>query len=569
MIQGLESTLIWYAMTAAVQLAMHYFSSSARQGQTTRIYLFFALFAAELSLLFSPRSRTFFDLVFPSRCIYQHVALLQQLWITASLAINQIVPLWSTGTTETTTVRDPKAEEQLQLLLERSIIMAREMEMNDAKGMQEDVQSLVQQGTKQGLPEQVVKGLTKKEIEENTIDVLLSRLPPNSKGRITTLGMFIIDTFSFLTDSGDPVASDARKEKQPQIGGGGTYFIIGARIFLPPSRLGQIIHYTPETCPEWMLEDLKSYEVDDMSEDVDQQGNGCQPEGKPQGMFQFTLRPDGLGTTTAENIYRGEARDFKFLTPGYRMWPRDLVDSSFFSNDHGQGNSGVDGAQSKSSVGSSTISTNSNTPSTSPPSMVHFTAFPGRAKEILDQLDEIAASDGKGNGWRPDTIYEIFPVSHKTLPPLLIFKISDFLTWWLAEHGRHFTLPHYATSLSMKRLRHIYLLTTISAKSLNVPLLIFPSSQLFSHDSRFSLPITSKHFPSSASLIHLSHLTRNSPSSLQRKDSNLKLRRSRESWWRCFVRNKATGGARRRNLSTQSTEIKEESSFDVATWEPL
>lgn len=46
---------------------------------------------------------------------------------------------------------------------------------------------------------------------------------------VLTLGMFIIDEFSYLAADGhiDP----SRQAPAPQIGGGGTYAIIGARIW--------------------------------------------------------------------------------------------------------------------------------------------------------------------------------------------------------------------------------------------------------------------------------------------------------------------------------------------------
>jgi len=51
----------------------------------------------------------------------------------------------------------------------------------------------------------------------------------NSKGtrHLVTLGMFIIDEFSFMDDNGQATG----ETRPPQIGGGGTYASIGARIW--------------------------------------------------------------------------------------------------------------------------------------------------------------------------------------------------------------------------------------------------------------------------------------------------------------------------------------------------
>ncbi|KAI0356585.1 Ribokinase-like protein [Trametes cingulata] len=113
-----------------------------------------------------------------------------------------------------------------------------------------------------------------------------------------SLGMFIIDEFSFADEDGNPTG----KTLAPQIGGGGTYAAIGARIWLPPSRLGMIIDRGNDF-PQHIQEALDAYGAD---------------------MWLYRDNPD-RGTTRAINAYRGEHRGFEYLTPRIRISPRDLA----------------------------------------------------------------------------------------------------------------------------------------------------------------------------------------------------------------------------------------------------
>ncbi|EEB90010.1 hypothetical protein MPER_11842, partial [Moniliophthora perniciosa FA553] len=53
-----------------------------------------------------------------------------------------------------------------------------------------------------------------------------------NKPTLVTLGMFIIDEFEYLDEQGNPTG----KQSTFQIGGGGTYAAIGARIWLQPDQ---------------------------------------------------------------------------------------------------------------------------------------------------------------------------------------------------------------------------------------------------------------------------------------------------------------------------------------------
>ncbi|KAK7061558.1 Ribokinase-like protein [Favolaschia claudopus] len=111
-----------------------------------------------------------------------------------------------------------------------------------------------------------------------------------------TLGMFIIDEFVFLDDAGNPIAT---QPIAPQIGGGGTYASIGARLWLPPSQVGMIVDRGSDFPPSM---ESKLAEFGDI----------------------WLYRNQASGTTRALNTYRGDHRSFDYITPRIRITPRDL-----------------------------------------------------------------------------------------------------------------------------------------------------------------------------------------------------------------------------------------------------
>ncbi|KAK1228911.1 hypothetical protein PQX77_008069 [Marasmius sp. AFHP31] len=115
--------------------------------------------------------------------------------------------------------------------------------------------------------------------------------------KFVTLGMFIIDQFEYLDDDGNETGRPSKSE----IGGGGTYAAIGARIWFPPEEVGMIVDRGPDF-PSSMQKTLASY------------GND---------MWLFRERADSE-TTKALNSYRGEHRSFRYLTPRMRITPHDL-----------------------------------------------------------------------------------------------------------------------------------------------------------------------------------------------------------------------------------------------------
>ncbi|KAK0191208.1 Ribokinase-like protein [Armillaria mellea] len=116
-----------------------------------------------------------------------------------------------------------------------------------------------------------------------------------------TLGMFIIDEFSFLDDDGNPTGKELAPQESAIIGGGGTYAAVGARIWLPPDKIGMIV----DRGDDW---------PSDIQDELDKYG----PE---MWMYRDQL---SARTTRALNSYMGDHRSFDYLTPRIRITPRDL-----------------------------------------------------------------------------------------------------------------------------------------------------------------------------------------------------------------------------------------------------
>lgn len=115
---------------------------------------------------------------------------------------------------------------------------------------------------------------------------------------IGTLGMFIIDTFSFY-DEENPDAEPSDRGLGKQIGGGGTYFQVGARVFSQPHQLLMVIDRGSDF-PKEAQDALDRFSKADRSQE------STADEG--QAMWRFRDRGDGMQTTMAVNIYRGEHR---------------------------------------------------------------------------------------------------------------------------------------------------------------------------------------------------------------------------------------------------------------------
>ncbi|KAN0065105.1 hypothetical protein ACQY0O_001601 [Thecaphora frezii] len=186
---------------------------------------------------------------------------------------------------------------------------------------------------------------------------------------LATLGMFILDTFSFL----DPVTSQPLGDHGlgVQLGGGGLYFCIGARLFLSPAQMQMIIDtgrdFTPAIRSSLELFDRVAT-PDDANEGV---GGGAS-------MWRFRPR-DGL-TTRAVNVYKGEHRSFGYLTPKVRLEVADLLSASPCSPAR-------------------------------LPQWIHIICSPQRAADIIRHIDAHLASSVKADEAFPNIVYEPIPDS--------------------------------------------------------------------------------------------------------------------------------------------------------------
>ncbi|TFK43159.1 Ribokinase-like protein [Crucibulum laeve] len=163
--------------------------------------------------------------------------------------------------------------------------------------------------------------------------------------QFVTLGMFIIDEFEFMDSDGHPTG----RVLAPQIGGGGTYAAVGARIWLPSNKIGMVIDRGYDF-PATVEKQLLNYGHD---------------------MWMFRDQPH-YKTTRALNSYRGEHRNFEYMTPRIRITPRDIMGTKL-----------------------------------SNPTSLHFICSPSRASDIMSEVREV-------DGWFPITIYE--PIPYRCVP---------------------------------------------------------------------------------------------------------------------------------------------------------
>jgi len=117
---------------------------------------------------------------------------------------------------------------------------------------------------------------------------------PGMMIQFVTFGMFIIDEFDFADEQGKPTGQTV----PPQIGGGGTYATIGARIWLPPDTLGMIIDRGNDF-PQEIEKKLLTYGPD---------------------VWHFRDQSDRC-TTRGMNSYRGEYRGSLYFLVNILSFP--------------------------------------------------------------------------------------------------------------------------------------------------------------------------------------------------------------------------------------------------------
>ncbi|PWN34368.1 Ribokinase-like protein [Meira miltonrushii] len=194
---------------------------------------------------------------------------------------------------------------------------------------------------------------------------------------VSTLGMFIIDTFRFEDEQTGASLGD--RGLGEQIGGGGTYFAVGARMCLSPDKVMMTVDRGSDFTSE-IQEKLDIYSKPD----------------QPHSLWRFRQRKDG--TTKAVNIYRGEERGFAYLSPKIRLDPVDLLDDLH----------------------------------TKLPPFIHCICSPERASEMIKQIKGMP--DKWPAGRQPNLIWEPIPDSaiEENLPKAL--KVSKSVSVLSPNH---------------------------------------------------------------------------------------------------------------------------------------
>ncbi|GAA5925844.1 Mak32p [Sporobolomyces koalae] len=164
---------------------------------------------------------------------------------------------------------------------------------------------------------------------------------------VASLGLFILDTFEWRS----PDSTAVIKRDTGVIGGGGTYAMVGSRIWLPANRVGILVDRGTDWDPQ----------VEDKLNEF--------------GPAMWIFRDKDGETTKALNLYTGEHRDFKYLTPRTRLEPQDLP-APFRSSQY-----------------------------------LHFVCSPTRALEIRAQLDPRVNPTPT---WQPALVYE--PIPDRCIP---------------------------------------------------------------------------------------------------------------------------------------------------------
>ncbi|KAI5479845.1 hypothetical protein MNV49_002403 [Pseudohyphozyma bogoriensis] len=127
----------------------------------------------------------------------------------------------------------------------------------------------------------------------------MSAPSPASTVAAASCGLFILDVFEWRGLDGT-----LKKREESVIGGGGTYAIVGSRMWLPAEKLGIVV----DRGNDWPLEVEKKLATFGPA------------------MWHYRDQPH-RPTTRALNLYTGERRDFEYLNERTRLEPKDIPPS--------------------------------------------------------------------------------------------------------------------------------------------------------------------------------------------------------------------------------------------------
>ncbi len=107
------------------------------------------LFAIEVSFvsLSSSSVHAVFAGMFPLRLPFQNIALVRQLWIILSLALNQLLPLWTSADREKLS---EEQEREVRAMLEQAFIVGKEVEGMAVYAAQQQQGQLAHEGQARG-----------------------------------------------------------------------------------------------------------------------------------------------------------------------------------------------------------------------------------------------------------------------------------------------------------------------------------------------------------------------------------------------------------------------------------
>ncbi|KAL8286755.1 hypothetical protein RQP46_004283 [Phenoliferia psychrophenolica] len=118
LVQGATQALTFYVVAGGSIGLLSMFRADERGNGFWRLLLFLLTLSLESLLLVQPSPSPLFATLFPHRATYQHIEVLRQAFISASMALSQLLPLFSPPASETPELVSPedRARQDAELL---------------------------------------------------------------------------------------------------------------------------------------------------------------------------------------------------------------------------------------------------------------------------------------------------------------------------------------------------------------------------------------------------------------------------------------------------------------------